>query len=477
MKNRLILRISVATAAMAVLLGCPRTQAGDLSQIPARTSPTWLRDGVIYEIFPRDFSTAGNLNGVTVRLDELKDLGVTILWTMPIHPIGEKFRKGAFGSPYSVEDYYAVDPHYGTLDDYKRLVAEAHKRNLKVIMDLVANHTAWDSVMMKHPEFYKQDASGKIIPPVPEWSDVAGLNYANPDLRKYMITMMKHWVQTCDVDGFRCDVASNVPRDFWEAARAELESIKPEIMMLAEANQPDLLVKAFDIDYDWPLMGTMNDVLTKGAAASNLRAAWENSRRRFPHDSLHMRITDDHDEPRAVARFGIRGALAASVFIFALDGVPLLYNGMEVGDATESGDPALFEKLPIFWSPKDRPHLRQIYRDVIRLRRDHAPFTSGQLVWLRNSKEDSIVSFRRSDDKEEFVVVINFSNRPANAQVEVGDGPDFKLVPIANTSQGPNSYLPSVRLDAFGWHIYQRSVPSVEHTAASGTQFQGGSGQ
>lgn len=477
MKNRLILRISVAMAAMAVLLGCPKTQAGELSQISARTSPTWLRDGVIYEIFPRDFSTAGDLNGVTARLDELKDLGVTILWTMPIHPIGEKFRKGAFGSPYSVEDYYAVDPHYGTLNDYKRLVAEAHKRNLKVIMDLVANHTAWDSVMMKHPEFYKQDASGKIIPPVPEWSDVAGLNYANPDLRKYMITMMKHWVQTCDVDGFRCDVASNVPRDFWEAARAELESIKPDIMMLAEANQPDLLVKAFDIDYDWPLMGTMNDVLTKGAPASNLRAAWENSRRRFPRDSLHMRITDDHDEPRAVARFGIRGALAASALMFTLDGVPLLYNGMEVGDATESGDPALFEKLPIFWSPKDRPRLRQIYRDLIRLRRDHAPFTSGQMAWLRNSQEDSIVSFRRLDDKEEFVVVINFSNRPANAQVEVGDGPDFKPVPIAGTSQGPNSYLPSVRLDAFGWRIYQRSVPSVEHTAASGTQFQGGSGQ
>ena len=173
---------------------------------------------------------------------------------MPIHPIGEKFRKGEFGSPYSIKDYYAVDPNYGTLDDFKKLVAGAHQRGMKVIMDLVANHTAWDSVMMAHPDFYKQDAQGRIIPPVPEWTDVAGLNYTNPALREYMITMMKYWIKECDVDGFRCDVAYMVPTDFWEQARAELTQIKPDIMMLAEANKPELLLKAFDIDYDWPLL-------------------------------------------------------------------------------------------------------------------------------------------------------------------------------------------------------------------------------
>ena len=190
-------------------LACRIATAQDLSQTQARTPPAWLRDGVVYEIFPRDFSAAGNLDGVTARLDELRDLGVTILWTMPIHPIGEKLRKGEFGSPYSIKDYYAVDPNYGTVEDFKRLVAEAHQRNMKVIMDLVANHTAWDSVMMAHPEFYKHDAEGKIIPPRAGWADVAGLNYANPQLRGYMIAMMKYWVQTCDIDGFRCDVASD----------------------------------------------------------------------------------------------------------------------------------------------------------------------------------------------------------------------------------------------------------------------------
>src|ERR1700677_4498639 len=235
--------------ALAALLWHFSASAQNPSQFAARTPPTWLRDGVLYEIFPRDFSAAGNLNGVTARLDELKDLGVTILWVMPIHPIGEKFRKGNFGSPYSISDYYAVDPNYGTLDDFKRLVAEAHRRGLKVIMDLVADHTSWDSVMMKHPEFYKQDTNGKIQPPVPEWTDVAGLNYQNPQLCDYMIAMMKYWVQTCDVDGFRCDVASMVPTDFWVQARAALDKVKPDIMMLAEANKPELLATAFDIDY------------------------------------------------------------------------------------------------------------------------------------------------------------------------------------------------------------------------------------
>jgi cyclomaltodextrinase / maltogenic alpha-amylase / neopullulanase len=455
----------------------PEARAEDksFSQVPARSSPAWLRDGVIYEIFPRDFSAAGNLDGVTARLDELKDLGVTILWTMPVHPIGEKCRKGEFGSPYSIKDYYAVDPHYGTVDDYKRLVAEAHKRNLKVIMDLVANHTAWDSVMMQHPEFYKQNAQGKVVPPVPEWTDVAGLNYGNRQLREYMITMMKYWVKTCDVDGFRCDVASMVPTDFWETARAQLESVKPDIMMLAEASKPDLLVKAFDVDYSWPLLGTLNDVLLKGAPASNLNACWEESRRQFPREALHMRMSDDHDEPRAVSRFGVRGALAASALMFTLDGVPMLYNGMEVGDATESGDPALFDKLPIFWSPKDRPPLRKIYRSLIELRKDYAPFRNGNVVWLRNSNEGSLVTFRRADDQNEFVVVINFSSRPVNAQVAVGNGADFKPVRIAGMPEAPDQDFPSVHLGGFDWRIYQRNVPPAEHAAAGEIQVQIGS--
>ncbi len=448
--------LAAVAAALALILNLAHAADTSLAAVAARTSPDWLRTGTVYEIFPRDFSPAGNLNGVTARLDKLHDLGVNILWIMPIHPIGIKFRKGEYGSPYSISDYYAVNPDYGTLEDFKRLVAGAHKRGMKVIMDLVANHTAWDSVMMAHPEFYKQDASGHVIPPVPEWTDVAGLNYQNATLREYMIMMLEYWIKEADVDGFRCDVAYNVPTDFWEQARVALTKIKPDIMMLAEASKPELLTNAFDIDYSWPLLATMNDVLIRNAPASQIRNCWEESRRQFPRGALHLRISDDHDEARAIARYGINGAIAASALMFTLDGVPLIYNGMEVGDATESGDPALFEKLTIFWQPKERPPLTNIYHDLIQLRRDYPAFTSGQLVWLPNSDPSKIVSFVRRDDKDEFVVVINLSNRPVNGTLGIDRAPEFAAMPIPIHSDPPPDSVTHFRLNGFGWRIYHR---------------------
>jgi cyclomaltodextrinase len=444
----------------ALLVCALLARADSFSSATAQSGPQWLRSGVIYEIYPRHFSSAGNLNGITAKLDELRDLGVNILWLMPIHPIGTKFRKGEFGSPYSIRDYYAINPDYGTLDDFKRLITEAHKRNLKVIMDIVANHTSWDSVMMAHPEFYKQDAAGKVVPPVPEWTDVAGLNYANAALRDYMIAMLKYWIRECDVDGFRCDVAHMVPTDFWERARSELLKMKPDLMFLAEASKPDLLVNAFDIDYSWPLLHALNDVLINGAPASNLRSSWEESLRQFPKGALHMRISDDHDEARAVSRFGIRGALAASAFMFALDGVPLLYNGMEVGDATESGDPALFDKLPIFWSPKERPPLRSIYQDLIKLRKTHPAFRNDSVVWLRNSDEAELVTLMRPDEKDEFVIVVNFSNRPSSGRIEVKNSGEFKPVRISGLPESPAGDFPLCHLNGFEWRIYHREVPA-----------------
>jgi len=435
-------------------------RAQDLSRQTARTAPDWLRDGIIYEVFPRNFSKEGNFNGVTARLDELRDLGVDILWLMPIHPLGEKLRKGTLGSPYAVRDYYAINPDYGTEADLKRLVSEAHKRGLKVIIDIVANHTAWDSVMMEHPEFYKQDANGKIVPPVPEWTDVAGLNYGNPKLRRYMMAMLEHWIDpaTFDLDGFRCDVAFMVPTDFWEEARRELTRIKPDIMLLAEASKPELLLKAFDADYAWPMHGTLNHVLLNGAPATEFKASWEESRRQFPRHSLHTRFSDNHDEARAVARFGARGALAASALMFTLDGVPLLYNGMEAGDATESGDPALFEKLPIFWKPKDRPPLREIYRDLIKLRKGCPAFRNDQVDWLRNSQEAELVTFLRQDAKEQFAVVINISNRPVVGSVEVMHSEQFKPVSISGMPRYPATGFPLFRLNGFEWRIYRRAI-------------------
>lgn len=444
-----------------------RLQAGeDIAGDAARPSPDWLRSGTIYEIFPRDFSAAGNFNGVTAQLDNLKSLGVTILWIMPIHPIGEKFRKGEYGSPYSVQDFYAINPRYGTLDDFQQLVAGAHRRGMKVIMDLVANHTSWDNVMMKYPEFYKHDAQGKMIPPVPDWTDVAALNYSDAALRQYMISMLKYWIQTCDVDGFRCDSAAMVPTDFWEQVRTALVKVKPDIILLAEASKPELLVKAFDLDYSWPLLGTMDDVLIRNAPASKIRITWEASRGQFPKGALHLQISDDHDEIRAVRRYGLNGALAASALTFTLDGVPLVYNGMEIGDATESSGNSLFDKQNISWQPGRHPELRGTYHDLIQLRRQYPALSDSDVDWLHNSDESKVLTFMRADDKDEFLVVINFSSQPVADQVTLKNDAGFTPVKISGLPDPDNGSLPNLHLKGFEWRIYHRSSRSGSPVAS-----------
>jgi cyclomaltodextrinase / maltogenic alpha-amylase / neopullulanase len=424
-----------------------------------RKSPGWLRSAVVYEIFPRNFSPAGDFNAITARLDELKDLGVDVLWLMPVHPLGEKLKKGSVGSPYCVRDFYAVNPAYGTTNDFKRLITEAHQHGLKVIMDIVAGHTAWDSVMMAHPEFYTKDAGGKIHPPYPDWTDVAELDYGNPELRRYMTDMMKYWVRGFGVDGFRCDTAFTVPVDFWEAARVELEQINPQVVIITDSGaKPALLSKAFDMDYAGNMFSTLNQVMSGEHPASNIQESWEHSQEQFPKGALHLRYTDHHNQARATVRYGMEGALAAQVLMLTLDGVPLFYNGMEVGDATESADPALFEKLPVFWNPGGRPSLRDIYRDLIKLRKQYPAFVNGDVIWVQNSAAGDVVSILRRDAKDEFLVLINLSSRRVTGSVELPDAENFEPVKITGWANPVDTLFPDFQLNGYGWLICHRTV-------------------
>lgn len=449
--------ILLATSAIA------QQQQRDFSREQARPSPDWVRDAVIYEIFPRNFSREGNFNAITAQLDRLKELGITILWLMPIHPIGQEKKKGTVGSPYAARDYYAINPDYGAREDLQRLVRETHSRGMKIILDVVVNHTAWDSVLMKTPEFYTRDSTGRIIPPVPNWADVADLNYDNPRLRDYIIDMLKYWVREFDLDGFRCDVAGFVPTDFWERARVELEKVKPDIVMLAEWHSPDLMVKAFDLDYAWPFHSAIMDVLMGNKPATALRETWVEERIKFPRGSLHMRFSDNHDERRAIARFGERAALAASALVFTMDGAPMLYNGMEVGDTTESGAPALFEKLPVFWQIAERrQEFPRFYKQIITLRKQYPALRQGQTEWLKNTDEARVVSYIRRDEEQEVLVIINFSNRPFVGFVEVATGAKFlEITPYLGNSTEARLRpvgLPAIALDAWGYRIFRRST-------------------
>jgi cyclomaltodextrinase len=446
-------KLLFATAVLIVALFLP------LSAEPPAAHPVadWIQSAVIYEVNPRTFSATGDFRGIEQRLDYLHDLGVTIVWLMPIHPLGQAKKKGSIGSPYAVQDYYGINPAYGTKDDLKRLVSEAHQRRLKVIIDIVANHTSWDSVLMKHPEFYKKDAQSHIIPPNPDWTDVAGLDYRNPQLRTYMTDMLKYWITEFDLDGFRCDVAAEVPTDFWEAARAALTKVKPDIVMIAEANKPELLVKAFDLDYAWPFHTTITNVAENGEPAQSIPQIMSTERERLPKGALEMRFSDDHDEKRAIARFGERGALAASALVFTLEGVPLLYNGMEVGDTTESTAPALFEKLLVFWPIGERrSNFLPFYKQLIALRRSHPALQQGETEWVENGAPDRILTYIRRTAGEEYFVAINLSNRPYAGVANIANGEYLDETPGRDDAARKQVTLPALVLNAWDFRIYRK---------------------
>ena len=453
MKPRLVcaLLLSAAFAGVSLAAAGQESDSG-LAERTARHSPAWLTSGVIYEINPRSFSLEGNLKGITGQLDRLHSLGVNVLWLMPIQPTGLVKKKGSLGSPYSIRDYYAIDPQYGTKDDLKSLVSEAHRRQMKVILDVVANHTAWDSVLMAHPDFYKRDREGHILSPH-DWNDVAALDYSNPKLRRYMTDMLVYWIREFDLDGYRCDVAFEVPTDFWEQARKELEAVKPDIMMLAEASKPELLRSAFDIDYSWPLLSALNAVVMRGESAGLLRSTIEEQKAMFPKGALHMRMSDDHDEERAIARYGSPGALAASALMFTLDGVPMLYNGMEAGDSTESGDPALFEPLKVLWQMSQRrPQFPSFYAGIIPLRKRNPALRTGTLLWVHNSDEQHVITYIRQSPEEELLIAINLSNTPFRGTVE---SPSAHWEEIALPGlNSKTAALPALALDAFQFRVF-----------------------
>jgi glycosidase len=452
MKRSTIIKVLFA-AAILVSSIVGQQPVRDFSKENARPSQEWVKDAIIYQIFPRQYSATGDFNGITKDLDRLKTLGVDVLWLMPIHPIGEAKKKGTIGSPYAVKDFYAINPDYGTAADLKRLVAESHRRGIKVIIDIVANHTSWDSVMMKTPAFYTKNAKGEIIPPVPDWADVADLNYDNPELRKYMIDMLKFWVRDFDLDGFRCDVAGFIPTDFWETARAEVDKVKADTVWLAEWESPDLHPKAFDLDYSWNLHATLDKVIHGQLPASDIRKIWEDQGSKFPKGSLRMRFSDNHDERRAIVRFGEKGALAAQALVFTLDGVPLVYNGMEVGDTAESGAPALFEKRPIFWQfAERRPEFPRFYSSMIALRKNSNALRRGDVTWLKNSDESRVLTFSRKSGTEEILVAINMSSTPYFGSVEAAGSFDELTPSAANRSNS----LPSFSLDGYGFRIFRR---------------------
>ena len=449
--------------ACVCLVTCQRVESPPFHSAPSPQPavslvkhPEWSLNQSIYEVNVRQYSPSGDFAGFESHLSRLKEMGVGILWFMPIHPIGEVNRKGSLGSYYSVKDYYGVNPEFGTLEEFKALVDTIHQMGMYVIIDWVANHSAWDNPLAEqHPEWYMRDSRGQFFPPVPDWSDVIDLNLNNPDLRDYMVSAMKFWVEEVDVDGFRCDVAGMVPLDFWNRAREELERIKP-VFMLAEAEGPDMHERAFDMTYGWELYHVMNRIAGGHKSADDICRYLDLEEHRFPRAAYRMYFTSNHDENSwngtVFERLG-DAAEAFAVLTVTLEGMPLVYSGQEAGLDRRL---EFFEKDVIEWREHE---FAKLYATLLNLKRDNKALWNGEwgglLFRVKTSADHAVFAFVREKDEDKVFVVVNLSEEEHNVHLEgessLGDYIDAFTGERVTISSGAK-----VRLRPWAYQVFYR---------------------
>lgn len=385
------------------------------------TNPEWVKNATVYELNIRQFSEEGSFKAVEKQLARLKNMGIDIIWLMPLHPIGELHRKGSLGSNYSVKDYYGISSEFGTEKDFRDLVAAIHQQGMHIILDWVANHTSWDNEMViNHPEWYRK--SRKDTFQSTRWrdyDDIIELDYSHPELREYMTEALKFWIKEYDIDGYRCDIASFVPIDFWEHARTELEAIKP-VLMLAEAEDRELHRKAFDITYNWTLWNILHQIAMNERSVKTLTEAYIAEHVSiFPKEGIRLNFIDNHDknswEGNPYSNFG-DALKAATVFTVMMDGMPLVYNGQEAGlDRSLE----FFEKDLIEWKSHENAAL---YTTLFKLKHNNEALWNGryggEMVRIMNDRMDQVISFVREKNGDKVLTFINFSKQSLIVQFD-----------------------------------------------------------
>jgi glycosidase len=390
------------------LLSC--SHHSDNSGKYTKNIPSYARNAVVYELFIRDFTPEGTFQAARQKIPYLKNLGVDIVWIMPIYPIGEKGRKGSLGSPYSVKNYFEVNPEFGTKEDFKRLVQEIHHAGMKVIIGFVPNHSANDYVEMeKHPDWFMRDSQGNFTREVKDWSDITDFNYDNPELRKHIISIMKYWIENFDIDGYRCDVAGMVPDDFWKEAVLELRKVKPDLFLLAEWEDYKFIRFGFTADYSWKLLHTMKDVHAGNKGISSLMEVFRSKYEHYFPSGMFLNFLENHDEPRSVQIFGKNHIQPFASFIFTIPGIPLLLMGQEFGDTSYSSWRSLFEKEPINWAQFDSS-LYKMYRRLIELRHTF-PFNEAKFDVILNSNRQNLLIYALNYRQKTVLVAVNLSDK------------------------------------------------------------------
>lgn len=384
-------------------------------------NPEWVRNATLYELNIRQFSEEGTFKAIEKELSRLKKMGIDIIWLMPIQPIGLKNRKGTLGSYYSVRDYLGINPEFGTEEDFCHLVKAIHALGMYVILDWVANHSSWDNDLVNdHPDWYMKSREGKFqSTPWRDYDDIIDFDYTQPDLRKYMTDALKFWVQEFDIDGYRCDVASFVPIDFWENARAELEEIKP-VFMLAEAEDKELHRKAFDATYNWTLWNILQDIALNNKNVKTLSEAYIAEHISiFPKKGIRLNFIDNHDknswEGDQFSNFG-EALYAAIVFSVLMDGMPLVYSGQEAGFARSF---AFFDKDPIAWEDHE---IGRLYSILFDLKHQNQALWNGEfggeMIRITNDHMDEVISFSREKNGDKILAFFNLSKKKVTVNFE-----------------------------------------------------------
>lgn len=387
---------------------------------PFAAMPT-ADNAIIYQVNIRAFSNEGTLKGVEKRLDEIKSLGVNVIYLMPVYPVGEIKKAGKLGSPYSVKDYKAVNTDFGTLEDLRSLVSESHKRNMAVILDWVANHSSWDNKWItEHSNWYQKDAQGTIIiPPGTNYNDVAQLNFANSEMKAAMIDAMSYWVYNANIDGFRCDYADFVPTAFWKEAISTIRKIKDQNMiMMAEGTRADNFTAGFDYNFGFGYFDTLKKVIANGQPATNLQTQNTKEYGVNPDLGKIVRYTTNHDvnlsDGTPLELFGGKqGSLAAFVVAFSMNSIPMIYNGQEVGYNNRID---YFDRTPIQWDTADYDMLKE-YKKLIAFRNSSEALRKGKLKGYSNTDVSAFIMQTATD---KVLVISNMRNKAVSYGLATG---------------------------------------------------------
>lgn len=407
----------------------------------AFATPKTLRNMMMYQVFVRNFSEEGTFNKVAERLDDIKALGTDIIWLMPIHPIGRIARKGSLGSPYAISDYRAVNPEFGTINDFKALVAEIHKRGMKCIIDVVYNHTSPDSVLSKeHPEWFYHKEDGSFGNRVGEWTDIIDLDYSNKELWDYQIETLKMWAQI--VDGFRCDVAPLIPLEFWLKARQEVEQVRPGCIWLSESVEPGFITymrgrgitalsdgeiyQAFDLCYDYDVYGKFRAYLSGKGSLRDYAEAINRQEYTYPDNYVKLRFLENHDQTRAAFLIPDEGALASwTAFTFFQKGMPLVYAGQEW---MIKHTPSLFDKDTVDFPMLGMTiWLDELIRKLADIRRD--PLFADSVYQVKSQDERFLIATHEKDDRKALgVFPVSPDNGVGYVEVDFPDGVYTNLI-------------------------------------------------